>query len=109
MAIIVNVLVFFMQIFCLTILRFFQEHSLTSQVTFSRFHFSFLSDLCCSHSKGKLVANIKSVASNQKVGTDSRVGSAYGYGLGAQWFESNLFAPAYRSRAILPTLVDLFF
>ena len=65
-AIIINVLVFFMQFFRLTILRFFLEHSMTSQVTFSRFRSSFLSNLCCSHSEVKLVANIKSVTALQK-------------------------------------------
>ena len=57
-----------MQIFHLTILRFFLEHSLTSQVTFSRFRSSFLSDLYCSHSEVKLVANIKSVTAKQNKG-----------------------------------------
>ena len=60
-ALIVNVLVFFMQIFAGPFCAFLLERSLTSQVTFSRFRSSFLSDLYCFHSEVKLVANIKSV------------------------------------------------
>ena len=61
-AIIVNVLVFFdakfsLDCFCAVLL----EHSLTSQVTFSRYRSSFLSDLYCSRSELKL-AEIKSIA-----------------------------------------------
>ena len=44
---------------------FLLEHFLTSQVTFSRFRTSFLSDFYCSHSKVKLVANKKTVCSNK--------------------------------------------
>ena len=58
-AIIVSV---FMQIFCLTLFCAFLEHSSISQVIFSRLRSSFLSDLYYSHSKVKLVANIKSIA-----------------------------------------------
>ena len=78
MAIIVNVLVFFMQIFRLTILHFSSKTFFDSQVTFSRFRSSFLSDLYYSHSEVKLVANIKSVAAYQQEGPDSRVVSASG-------------------------------
>ena len=87
---------------------------MTSQVTFSDFHSSFLSDLFCSHSEVKLVAYINSVAANEIQGQGSRVVNASGYKSGGQWFESRLgkmffFSPAcaYRSRAILPTLVGL--
>ena len=44
----------------------------------SCFRSSFLSDLFCSHSELKLVANIKLVAA-KKEGTNSTVGCAYGY------------------------------
>ena len=44
----------------------------------SCFRSSFLSDLYCSLSEVKLVANIKLVAA-KKDGINSRVGSAYGY------------------------------
>ena len=47
-----------MQIFCLTILRFSARTFFDSQVTFSRFRSSFLSNLYCSQSEVKLVANI---------------------------------------------------
>ena len=69
---------------------FLLEHSLTSQVTFSRFHFSFLSDLDCSHSEVKRVAKIKLIPTLQGEGPDSRVGSASGQGVGCQWLESRL-------------------
>ena len=52
---------------------------LTSQVTFSRFRSSVLSDIYCSYSEVKLVVIINSVAAYQKVGPDRRVGSASGY------------------------------
>ena len=44
----------------------------------SCFRSYFLSDLYCSHSEVKLVANIKLVAA-KKEGTNNTVGSAYGY------------------------------
>ena len=66
---------------------FLLELSLSSQVTFSRFRSSFLSDLFSSHSEVKLV-NIKSVAAKQKLWTNSTIGSANGYEAGGQWFES---------------------
>ena len=56
-------LVFFNANFLLDRLcAFLLEHSLTSQVTFSRFRSSFSSDLDCSHFEVKLVADIKAVA-----------------------------------------------
>ena len=36
----------------------------------------------------KLFANIKSITAKQIYGPDSRMGSAFGYGAGGQWFES---------------------
>ena len=61
-AIIVSVLLFYANFLLDGFCAFLLEHSLTSQVTFSRFRSSFLSDLYCSHSEIKLVANIKSIA-----------------------------------------------
>ena len=79
----------FMQILSLgRFCAFLLEHSLTSQVTFSRFRSSFLSDLYCSHSEVKLAAKIKLIAAFQQAGTDVRVGSASGEGSGGPWFES---------------------
>ena len=57
--IIVNVL-FFMQIFRLTILRFSSRIISDTSSDCSRFRSSFLSDLYCSYSQVKFVANIKS-------------------------------------------------
>ena len=45
-------------LFLCTFCAFLLEHSLTSHVTFSRFRSSFLSNLYCSHSEVKPVANI---------------------------------------------------
>ena len=58
----------------------FRENFLTSQVTFSHFRSSFLSDLYCSHSEVKLVAKIKSIAAWQEEGAHSRVGIVSGQG-----------------------------
>ena len=44
---------------------FVLEHSLTFQVTFSRFRSSFLNDLYCSYSEVKLVAKIKAIAASK--------------------------------------------
>ena len=49
-----------LQFFCSTISRFSLEYFFSSQVSFSRFRSSFLSDVYCSHSEVNLVANIKS-------------------------------------------------
>ena len=95
---------------------------MTSQVTFSCFHSSFLSDVYCSHSEVKPVANIKSVAAALNEVIHSAVDSAGGCGSGGQLFESQrgkvfstrkekliyatapeLNSLACRSRAILPT------
>ena len=86
--IIVNVLVFILQIFRLTILSFSSRTLLISQVTFSRLRSAFLSDLFCSLTEVKLDAKIKSIAAFLKEGPDSRVGSASGLGAGGQWLES---------------------
>ena len=62
----------------------------------SCFRSSFLSDLFCSHSELKLVANIKLVAL-KKEGTNSTVGSAYGYERevnGSNQGGSNVFSSA---------------
>ena len=64
---------------------FFLENSLTSQVTFSRFRSSFLSDI---KSVAQFFANIKSVAEYQKEGPNSTVGSPYGYEPGGQLLAS---------------------
>ena len=77
----------FMQFFAWPFCAFLLELSLTSQVTFSRFRSSFLSDLYYSHSEVKLFSKIKSIAALQEEGLDSRVGSASDQGAGGQWFE----------------------
>ena len=87
-AIIVNVLVFFNANFSLD--RFgasLGKPFLTSQVTFSRFRSSFLSDLYCSHSEIKLFDKLKSIAALKRQGTNSRVGSVSGEVSGGPWFE----------------------
>ena len=56
-----HVLVFFMQIFRLTILRF-SSRTFFDSSELSRFRSSFLSDFYCFYSEVKLVANIKSSA-----------------------------------------------
>ena len=76
-----------MHIFCLSFLRYSSRTSWTSQVTFSRFGSSFLSDLYCSHSELKLVAKIRLITAKQEEGTDSRVGSPSGQGVGTQCSE----------------------
>ena len=73
-----------MQIFCLTVFAL----SLTSQVTFSRFRSSFLSDLYCSDSEVKLVAEITTIAAQQQAGIDSAVGGASGEGSEGSWLQS---------------------
>ena len=73
--------------------------------------FFFLSDLFCSHSELKLVVNIKLVAA-KKEGTNSTVGSAYGYERevnGSNHVGVKCFSSACRSSAIFPTLVVLYF
>ena len=57
-------------------------------MTFSSFHCSFLSDLYCSPSEVKLVANTKLIAAYQKEGTDSRADNASAEVSGGPWFES---------------------
>ena len=54
-----------MQIFRLTFCAFLLELSFTSQVTFSRFRSSVVSDLYCSHFEVKLVANINWLQQNK--------------------------------------------
>ena len=62
-AFIENMLVFFHAIFLLDrFCAFLLEHSLTSQVTFSRFRSSFLSDVYCAHTEVKLFAKMKSIS-----------------------------------------------
>ena len=72
--------------------------------------FFFLSDLFCSHSELKLV-NIKLVAAKTE-GTNSTVGSAYGYERevnGSNHDGVKCFSSACRSSAIFPRLVVLCF
>ena len=76
--IIVNVLVFYAFFLPDRFCAFLLKHSLTSQVTFSRFRSLFLSGLYCSHSEVKIVAEIKSIAAWQQEGHDSLVDSASG-------------------------------
>ena len=66
---IVNVMVVLWNFFAGPFCDFLLEHSLTSQVTFSRFRSSFLTDLYCPQSEVKLVANVKSVAAYKKQGS----------------------------------------
>ena len=66
---------------------FLLEHSLTSQMTFSRFRSSFVSDLYCSHSEVKLVVYMKLLAAWQKEGPDSRVSSDSSEQSGSPLFE----------------------
>ena len=65
--------IFSLKLFC----AFLLEHSLTSQVNFSRLRSSFLSDLYCFDSELKPAANIKLVAVYQLEGLDSQVGIAF--------------------------------
>ena len=93
-----------MQNFCLPFFAFLLEHSLTSQVTFSRFRLSFLSDLFFSL---KLFANIKSIAADLCQGPDRRVRSAAGYASAGQWFESRrgqffFYAPVVQEQLFRP-------
>ena len=94
---------FFAWPFC----AFLLEHSLTSQATFSRFHYAFLTDLNCSHSEVKLVPNI-----NWLQQTNLRVCWPHWAVLLVRDQEVNgsnpgvvkSVVPDYRLRAILPTL-----
>ena len=86
-AIIVNVLVFLMQIF---LLDRFCSVSCRTFFDFSINFFtlcSFFSNLYCSHSEMKLVAKIKLIAAKHQERPDSRVGSASGGEEGGPWFE----------------------
>ena len=67
-----------MQIFRLTILGFSSRTFFDFSSDFFTLSFFILSDLYYSHSEVELVVNIKSVVAYQKVGPDSRVGSASG-------------------------------
>ena len=59
---------FLCKVFAWPFCAFLLEHSLISRMTFSRFRSSFLSDLFCSHSEVKLVANTKSVVAYESKG-----------------------------------------
>ena len=78
----------FLQIFCWTVCDFLLDHSLTSQMTFSSLSLLILSDLYCSHSTVKLVANIKLFYHIYRKVLIACVASASGYGSGVQWFDS---------------------
>ena len=109
-SIIVNVLVFFMQIFRLTILRFSSRTFFDLSSDFLCVPYSFLSDLYCSHFEVKLVANIGCSIATIRGRWPSVQCLCLGIGRSTvripAW--SNVFPPACRSSAILPILVCLY-